>query len=200
MFMKTYSSRTADKFVIRLLEGMRDHVKEIADTQHRSMNSQMVAWIEMCLAAHKETGHAPSMNTLVDGVKAAQRCKELETMLKKLLRSGQWFMSAVELEDSVDGEKLKKEIEALLENKTDFSTLIAQFESLAAEMKPTEFFQVQTFVPHVGDPVRFSEMAWILVRYTVQNDGEVYAELTRGLKGNEGYKNTQVNIKELKPL
>jgi hypothetical protein len=195
-----YSSRVADKFVIRFLEGMRDNIKEIADGQHRSMNSQIVAWIEMCLRIHSETGHAPSVDILLDGVQAAKRCQALEDMLKKLQNSGQWYNSAIEMEHGVNASELYQEVSDLLAGKTNFNALISQFEELAKEMQPAEFFAVAKFVPHVGDPVRFADMAWILVRYIVQNDGEVYAELTRGLKGNEGYKNTQVNIKDLKPL
>lgn len=156
----------------------------------------------MCLRIHSETGHAPSVDILLDGVQAAKRCSELEAMLKKLVKSGAWYGSAVELEHGVNGNTLYQEVSDLLENKQNFSALISQFESLANEMQPGAIMVAQQpkFVPHVGDPVRFSDMAWILVRYTVQNDGEVYAELTRGIKGNEGYKNTQVNVNDLKPI
>ena len=34
----TYSSRTADKFVVRLPEGMREQIAEVARSHHRSMN------------------------------------------------------------------------------------------------------------------------------------------------------------------
>lgn len=44
-----YSSRTADKFVVRLPEGMRDRIAEVARAQHRSMNSEIVARLESSL-------------------------------------------------------------------------------------------------------------------------------------------------------
>ncbi len=37
-----YGSRTADKFVVRLLDGMRAHVAKAADADDRSMNSLIV--------------------------------------------------------------------------------------------------------------------------------------------------------------
>ncbi|MBA1278132.1 Arc family DNA-binding protein [Stutzerimonas stutzeri] len=36
------SSRTADKFVVRLPDGMRDRIAEVANQGHRSMNSEIV--------------------------------------------------------------------------------------------------------------------------------------------------------------
>jgi hypothetical protein len=45
-----YSSRTADKFVVRLPDGMREKISERARLNHRSMNSQIVATLEKDLA------------------------------------------------------------------------------------------------------------------------------------------------------
>lgn len=44
-----YSSRTADKFVIRLPDGIRERIAKIAASQKRSMNSQMIYWMEACV-------------------------------------------------------------------------------------------------------------------------------------------------------
>ncbi len=44
-----YSSRTADKFVVRLPDGMRDRIAEVARNQHRSMNSEIIARLENSL-------------------------------------------------------------------------------------------------------------------------------------------------------
>ncbi|QLF92500.1 Arc family DNA-binding protein [Pseudomonas sp. ABC1] len=44
-----YSSRTADKFVVRLPDGMRDRIAEVARNHHRSMNSEIIARIEQSL-------------------------------------------------------------------------------------------------------------------------------------------------------
>lgn len=39
-------SRNADKFVVRLPDGMRERIAEIARVQHRSMNSEIVRRLE----------------------------------------------------------------------------------------------------------------------------------------------------------
>jgi hypothetical protein len=45
------SSRTADKFVVRLPEGMRSRIAEVARHYHRSMNSEIIARLEKTLIA-----------------------------------------------------------------------------------------------------------------------------------------------------
>jgi plasmid stability protein len=44
-----YSSRTADKFVVRLPDGMRDRIAEVARNHHRSMNSEIIARLEQSM-------------------------------------------------------------------------------------------------------------------------------------------------------
>lgn len=44
-----YSSRTADKFVVRLPDGMREQIAEVARNHHRSMNSEIIARLEQSL-------------------------------------------------------------------------------------------------------------------------------------------------------
>jgi hypothetical protein len=44
----TYSSRTADKFVVRFPDGMRERIAQLARVNHRSMNSEIVS----CLNLH----------------------------------------------------------------------------------------------------------------------------------------------------
>lgn len=46
-----YSSRTADKFVVRLPDGMRERIAEVARDHHRSMNSEIIARLEKSLGA-----------------------------------------------------------------------------------------------------------------------------------------------------
>lgn len=44
-----YSSRTADKFVVRLPDGMRERIADVAKTHHRSMNSEIISRLEASL-------------------------------------------------------------------------------------------------------------------------------------------------------
>lgn len=52
-----YSSRTADKFVVRFPDGLRERIAKVSESQHRSMNSQIVNWLEACtdLAENSQT-------------------------------------------------------------------------------------------------------------------------------------------------
>ena len=50
-----YSSRIADKFVVRLPDGLRERIHSIANTKHRSMNSQMIHWLELCVALEEKS-------------------------------------------------------------------------------------------------------------------------------------------------
>lgn len=47
--LKQYNSRTADKFVLRLPDGMRDRISLAADKGHRSMNCEIIARIDNSL-------------------------------------------------------------------------------------------------------------------------------------------------------
>lgn len=53
-----YSSRTADKFVVRLPDGLRERIADLAKRRHRSMNNEIVA----LLVKHVDSGEeAPSV-------------------------------------------------------------------------------------------------------------------------------------------
>ena len=47
--MSGYNSRTADKFVVRLGDGLRDRIQAISKDKHRSMNGQILQWLELCM-------------------------------------------------------------------------------------------------------------------------------------------------------
>lgn len=60
------NSRNADKFVVRLPDGMREEIKESARASHRSMNSQVIDTLEMHLILEK-MGHGPLLECLREG-------------------------------------------------------------------------------------------------------------------------------------
>ncbi|PMV89758.1 MULTISPECIES: Arc family DNA-binding protein [unclassified Pseudomonas] len=73
------SSRDADKFVVRLPDGMRDQINEVAAKNHRSMNSEIIKRMERTLL-EDATG---ILNVdLMDQL--SNRCKELEARLEQL--------------------------------------------------------------------------------------------------------------------
>ncbi len=51
-----YNSRTADKFVVRLPEGMRKKIAEVARGYHRSMNSEIISRLESSLRIDPSSG------------------------------------------------------------------------------------------------------------------------------------------------
>lgn len=73
------SSRDADKFVVRLPDGMRDKINEVAGKNHRSMNSEIIKRMERTLL-EDATGilNVDLMEQL------SNRCKELEARLEEL--------------------------------------------------------------------------------------------------------------------
>lgn len=63
-----YSSRTADKFVLRLPDGMRESVAVLAKDRHQSMNSYMVSKLERAVAIDigEHTPYTPVMGMVLE--------------------------------------------------------------------------------------------------------------------------------------
>lgn len=67
-------SRTAEQFVVRFPEGMRDRIKEAAEANNRSMNAEIVARLDASFASQgAQSGLPPAF------------LKELERMLDEKL-------------------------------------------------------------------------------------------------------------------
>lgn len=58
--MCEYNSRTADKFVLRMPEGMRDKIKQLAKNNHRSMNNQILTTLSKELDGEETHSHTES--------------------------------------------------------------------------------------------------------------------------------------------
>lgn len=63
-----YTSRNADKFVVRLPEGMRSMINDVARVNHRSMNSEMVKRLQDSLIAEG----IPGAEDLTDEFRAVE--------------------------------------------------------------------------------------------------------------------------------
>ncbi|AQZ95124.1 Arc family DNA-binding protein [Halopseudomonas phragmitis] len=63
---QNYTSRTADKFVVRLPQGMRDRIADVAKQHHRSMNSEIIARLEHSLLDLPSLPEHPSRHVLND--------------------------------------------------------------------------------------------------------------------------------------
>lgn len=59
------SSRDADKFVVRLPEGMRDRIADVAQASRRSMNSEIISRLDASLTPAGQNETVPGeVNTL----------------------------------------------------------------------------------------------------------------------------------------
>lgn len=67
-----YDSRTADKFVVRLPDGMRDQVAAAADADDRSMNSLIITVIR------NELDGRARANALLDALARAAEIKGVD--------------------------------------------------------------------------------------------------------------------------
>lgn len=65
------NSRTADKFVVRMPDGVRDQVEEKSGAAHISMNSFVVQAIEEKLA--RDAGEPDLLGNLVERMAAVER-------------------------------------------------------------------------------------------------------------------------------
>lgn len=72
-----YSSRTADKFVVRLPDGMRERIADVARSHHRSMNSEIIHRLEKSISA--EEGDAGSLEEKI------QRLSQRDRMVAEML-------------------------------------------------------------------------------------------------------------------
>ena len=75
----TTTSRTADKFVVRLPDGMRDRINVVARGNHRSMNSEILERLERTLVED-----ATGILNVEHMEQLTKRCKELEAQLEAL--------------------------------------------------------------------------------------------------------------------
>ncbi len=153
---KTYSSRTADKFVLRLLDGMRQEIKDISDTTHRSMNSEIISWIEMVLEIHKQTGVIPNLDSLRSTAELEAQNRVMRALFLRLLEAGSWHMSAVEFDSHdhhVDGEQFEKEIKEILAQPKAIPTqLLAQPKLEISEHSSVTFDKLEALIKSLPKP------------------------------------------------
>ena len=90
----SYNSRTADKFVVRLTDGLREKIAIFARDHHRSMNSQILVYLTVCVAL-EEKGIAITEENVMDAMKEAESAQQMRRMqgepekLKAPAREGQ---------------------------------------------------------------------------------------------------------------
>ncbi len=94
----TYSSRTADKFVVRLPEGMRERIADVARSHHRSMNSEIIARLEQSLIQEGALGDELSMR--LDSPELSLHERELLQRFRQLAHRQQNALIALIAQDT----------------------------------------------------------------------------------------------------
>ena len=87
MKQAVYSSRTADKFVVRLPDGMRERIADVARNHHRSMNSEIIARLEQSLIQEDSLGD--ELNLRLDSPELSLHERELLQRFRQLSRRQQ---------------------------------------------------------------------------------------------------------------
>lgn len=93
-----YSSRTADKFVVRLPDGMRERIADVARNHHRSMNSEIIARLEQSLIQEDALGDELSMR--LDSPDLSLHERELLQRFRQLSRRQQNALVALIAHDA----------------------------------------------------------------------------------------------------
>jgi len=93
-----YSSRTADKFVVRLPDGMRERIADVARNHHRSMNSEIISRLEQSLFQEGTLDSSPIMN--MDSPELSPPERELLQRFRQLSRRQQNALVALIAHDT----------------------------------------------------------------------------------------------------
>lgn len=93
-----YSSRTADKFVVRLPDGMRERIADVARNHHRSMNSEIIARLEQSMLQESSLGD--ELNVSMDSPELSLHERELLQRFRQLSRRQQNALVALIAHDA----------------------------------------------------------------------------------------------------
>lgn len=79
------NSRTADKFVVRLPDGMRERIAKISATNHRSMNSEIILALEKLVDDATPIKGASPLATSAEEIRALQAFRSLSADKRKAM-------------------------------------------------------------------------------------------------------------------
>src|SRR3546814_14313745 len=92
------SDLTADKFVVRLPDGMRERIAEVARNRHRSMNSEIIARLEQSLL--QEGALDDDLNMRLDSTELTLHERELLQRFRPLAHRQQNALIALIAQDT----------------------------------------------------------------------------------------------------
>ena len=93
-----YTSRTADKFVVRLPDGMRERIADVARNHHRSMNSEIISRLEQSLFQEGTLDSGPILH--MDSAELSNSERELLQRFRQLSRRQQNALVALIAHDT----------------------------------------------------------------------------------------------------
>ena len=93
-----YSSRTADKFVVRLPDGMRERIADVARNHHCSMNSEIISRLEQSLFQEGTLDSGPILH--MDSAELSNSERELLQRFRQLSRRQQNALVALIAHDT----------------------------------------------------------------------------------------------------
>lgn len=79
------NSRNADKFVVRLPNGMRERIAQIANQNHRSMNSEIVLQLETLIDNCTVIPGASPLATSAEEIRALQAFRGLSAEKRRAM-------------------------------------------------------------------------------------------------------------------
>lgn len=82
---KQYPSQLADRFQIRMPEGLRDRIRSAAEANNRSMNAEIIARLEKSFA---ETVDHDGLIPTATSAKLTDTVSRLEAIIKYIIKSG----------------------------------------------------------------------------------------------------------------
>src|SRR5690606_18434128 len=103
MKQAVYSSRTADKLVVRLPEGMRELIAEVARNHYRCMNSEIIDRLEQSLLQEGALGD--DLNMRLDSPELSLHGRELLQRFRHRAHSQQIALIALIAQDSEAGKE-----------------------------------------------------------------------------------------------
>ena len=98
MKQAVYSSRTADKFVVRLPDGKRERIADVARNHHRSMNSEIIARLEQSLL--QEGALDDDLSMRLDSPELSMHERELLQRFRQLTHRQQNALIALIAQDA----------------------------------------------------------------------------------------------------
>lgn len=97
----TYPSATADKFVVRLPDGMREQIAEVARNNHRSMNSEIISRLEASILTESAAADQPKN---LNSPEITPKERELLKHFRQLAHRQQTAVVALITADAPEGE------------------------------------------------------------------------------------------------